>query len=134
MTPCIISPLAPEKFGYRRKKYKGRKVPHHRLALALHLQVEPEDLVGVVMHACDNPGCINPEHLSLGTHKGNTLDMLTKGRCTNTRMTPEDVIYLREHFEPGKGAATYWAAMYNVSRNHIYKVLRGEQHSWIQLC
>ena len=40
---------------------------------------------GVIMHTCDNPGCINVEHLRLGTPKLNSVDMSSKGRNSNQR-------------------------------------------------
>lgn len=40
-----------------------------------------------VLHRCDNPPCVNPHHLFLGTARDNVVDMLVKGRQANQRKT-----------------------------------------------
>ena len=52
--------------------------PAHRVAYALANGEAPAGLV--VMHACDNPLCVNPAHLSIGTHADNAQDCIRKGR------------------------------------------------------
>lgn len=47
---------------------------------AYHLLVGPFDKELHVLHRCDNKGCVNPDHLFLGTHRDNMDDMLSKGR------------------------------------------------------
>lgn len=134
MTPCIISTLTPGKFGYCRKKYKGKKVPHHRLAYAKHHGLDVFTMVGVVMHACDVRNCINPEHLSLGTHKANTLDMLQKGRCTQAKLSSADVQYIRDNFTSHPNSnAVMLAKQFGVKRCQIYRIVRHTQHTWIQV-
>jgi len=50
----------------------------HRLQWEQHHGPVPDGLI--VLHACDNPACINIEHLSVGTHRDNTWDAISKGR------------------------------------------------------
>jgi len=50
----------------------------HRFSYRIHKGEIPDGLI--VMHSCDNPGCVNPLHLSAGTPKDNTHDSMKKGR------------------------------------------------------
>lgn len=68
--------------GYGRISLGARKdgaTGSHRFSWELHnRQSIPNGMV--VMHSCDNPLCVNPNHLSVGTYKDNTQDMIAKGR------------------------------------------------------
>ena len=70
--------------GYGRISLGAKKdgaIGSHRFSWELHNKKSIPDGM-VIMHSCDNPLCVNPNHLSVGTHMENTHDMLKKGRHT----------------------------------------------------
>lgn len=79
---CILTKYSTDGGGYGKLELNGKMVKHHRLEYCKANNLKLEDIAGkVVMHLCDNPSCINPAHLKLGTHRDNTLDMFAKGRA-----------------------------------------------------
>lgn len=66
--------------GYGRVKRGGKNLMAHRYALSEYLGRPLKDGC-VVLHSCDNPSCINPEHLSEGTQADNIRDCIAKGRA-----------------------------------------------------
>lgn len=79
-------------------------MPAHQAAFRL-FKGEP---LGVVRHTCDNPWCVNPEHLVDGTQADNVQDMHERGRANhkaNRKLTMEEAQYIRESSELGKDLA-----------------------------
>jgi len=64
--------------GYGRLRFEGRKSYVHRAVYETFFGPIPAGLV--VMHVCDNPKCVRPSHLRVGTQIENMRDMAMKGR------------------------------------------------------
>lgn len=55
----------------------------HRYSAHLHGIIPTIDSSSLVLHRCDNPRCVRPDHLYAGTHKDNMRDMAVRGRARN---------------------------------------------------
>jgi len=72
----------------------------HRISYEINIGPIPDGMF--VLHHCDNPPCINPDHLFLGTQADNCADMANKDRSTRgernpqAKLTGEDVTSIRE--------------------------------------
>lgn len=69
-------------FGHGLIKIAGRNRYAHRVALFSSQRADVLSAGGVVRHTCDNPSCVNPGHLALGTQQENIHDAISKGRFT----------------------------------------------------
>lgn len=111
---------------------RSRCVRLHRLVFAEKLGKSLEDIKGVVVrHTCDNPRCINPEHLVAGTFADNNRDRAERGRSakrvsSRQRLTPEQVAEIKSLYQPRVCGVTHLAKRYGVDSVVIYRVLRGD--------
>ncbi|MGU2415998.1 HNH endonuclease [Burkholderia cenocepacia] len=139
MSACIEAPGAKDRKGYGRKYHKGKTVRAHRLAYCQFHGLELREIDGlVVRHSCDNPSCINPEHLLIGTVQDNTDDREARGRNrfdvaweANKVVSDADVKAIRELYVPRSREFGQYALAkrFGVTQPQISKILRGVQRA-----
>lgn len=96
------------------KTSTGKTEIASRVSWKIHFGDIPDGMF--VCHSCDNPGCVNPSHLFLGSRRDNILDMVAKDRQTGKR------IFLRGNGKTISGWARY--ARINV-HTFYYRIKRG---------
>ena len=102
----------------------------HRVSWQLHKGDIPTGLY--VLHRCDTPSCVNPEHLFVGTLKDNAQDMVNKGRdfrpdnrgerATWHKLTEEQALDCLTR----RMSARKFAIMYGVSRSAVQRIWEGK--------
>lgn len=129
---CIPFAGGRRKNGYGYLQFMGKQVLAHRLAYALNEMLHPGALKGVVIrHKCDNPCCINVEHLEPGTAQDNTNDKVQRGRhlkgeqVGNSKLSAEQIKVIRDTYRPrSKDANQYRLAQkYGVSQSEISQIV-----------
>lgn len=125
-------------FGYGMFRVDGKLVNAHRFSYAISKGEIPEGLL--VRHSCDNPKCVNPEHLLLGKQKDNMKDMDERGRRVvskqfnfdnaATKLSEEDVLFIR-NFKSFYGYRNYLAKMFNVSWLTIKAIRLGKRRQHV---
>lgn len=117
--------------GYGQIGVNYRQLKAHRFSWELHYSAIPEGLF--VCHRCDNPSCVNPEHLFLGTNQDNTRDKVSKGRqpigsqLPSAKLTEREVVAIRQLIAAGQPQAQI-AREHNVTPAVVCHINRGR--SW----
>ncbi len=116
--------------GYGHIRIDGRLRSAHRVAYEMVNGPIPDGMV--VMHSCDNPSCVNPQHLSLGTKKVNSDDKFAKGRArfvsgtdhSLSKLTPDLIEEARRLRSEGESyTAIGWR--FGLHRSTIARALKG---------
>jgi hypothetical protein len=116
----------------------------HRVSWALANGSVPAGLF--VCHRCDNPACINPDHLFLGTQKDNMQDCKDKGRFNSpkrmasvrkgtsintNKLTEDDVRDVRKKIAEGWSLSSI-GVMFGVSVSAIWTIRHGRSWVWLK--
>lgn len=142
---CWLWEGAPSVLGYgfvvvgSRGKDRQRMLAHRAAWLVAHGDL-PSGMF--VCHRCDNPACINPDHLFLGTHTDNMRDMAAKGRLVLpprptgaehplSKFTDEQVREIAQRLVANRETYAAIAKDYGVTESAIGPINRGETYAHV---
>lgn len=123
--------------------FQNRRQYTHRVSWQLHFGEIPNGLK--VLHKCDNPGCVNPAHLFLGTQRDNLIDSINKGRYNcegrashgesngSAKLTADDVSRLRAAYDATNRKYGFFAKAgreFGISSVQVRNIVLGK--SWKQ--
>jgi len=123
-----------DRCGYGGFKMGGRPFQSHRVSWELANGAIPDGILAC--HKCDNPGCVNPAHLFLGTNADNAADREAKGRGARggnhyrSKLTDADVRKIRGLLKGGEIHREI-AVRFGVSSSTIRHISTGYTWAWL---
>ncbi len=137
---CLLWKKSVSKKGYGKIHLSNptRFCRAHRISYEVFIGPIPKGMF--VCHKCDNPRCINPDHLFLGTPKDNTADMIKKrrtnflfkrgGKHERAKLTESNVVQIREMALCGYSQSEI-AIKFNVMVGTVSRIIRRKRWQWL---
>lgn len=128
---CWLWKWSTNSYGYGLIGVRGRVLRAHRLSWEMTNGPIPEGKV--ICHRCDNPRCVNPGHLFVGTHADNVADKMAKGRCPKgenagpAKLTDAQAAEIRDARDAGEPYASL-AARFGVGISAVWQIAMNRTH------
>jgi AraC-like DNA-binding protein len=110
--------------NYGRTTFKGRPYLVHRFIYECYFGIIPKGLY--ICHDCDNPKCVNPNHLFKGTQIQNMHDMIHKGRGGKNNLTDDQIIELLTFAQNNKMSMQKVANKFNITSSYLRRIIYGQ--------
>jgi len=112
--------------GYGRLKVRGRQFGAHRVSYELHVGPIPAELI--IRHRCDNPRCVNPEHLIPGTTFQNMQDKVERNRQAKGSANGKSKLSQEQALEAIKLRRDGWTLQaigdkYGITKQSVYAIM-----------
>ena len=123
---------------YGHIKNHGKTLLAHRVSYEIHFGPIPEGQC--VCHSCDNPPCVRPDHLFLGSISDNRMDMIDKKRWGlgskhgRAKVTEEDARYIFQRMndpDRKRGTMVELCRRFDLSTTSIQRIAQGKQFIYL---
>lgn len=119
---CWIWTAGGHKSGYGEFRFKGKFYRAHRYSYLIHKGEIPEGKI--VCHDCDNPRCVNPNHIYAGSHAENGADNVDRDNVGSRKLSKNEVINIKALLSSGLNAHQI-SKLYNRSYCTIWNIKQG---------
>lgn len=119
---CWIWIKAKNPKGYGKVGVNGKNRLAHRVSYSQTFGPIPDKML--VLHKCDNPSCVNPDHLFIGNNQDNMTDMSKKGR-SNSKLTSKQVQEIRNHRQNGLSLSSI-ANKFSITLENVYYITKNK--------